>query len=74
MPVGLFRGFHGPNQVRPTQARGDVWIGGDVLLIVKNDERMAGDRPVKRHCAQRQHEANEGEIFLPEGRGGSFRA
>jgi hypothetical protein len=62
MPVGLLAGGEGPHEIGGAEPAGHMGIAHDVLLVVELDKRMMRNGPVKRRRAERERQADQGEI------------
>ena len=59
MPVGLVETGEGPFDRFPVQARTNVWVVGNVAVVVEIDEGMAAHGVVKgKRCEYKQEAKN----------------
>ena len=63
MPIALLHGGHGPADRVTGHTIMDMWVLGDVAIIVVIDERMAVDWVVERKCGDYQ-EKTQNNIAL----------
>ena len=74
MPVGLIGGGECPGKCVGGEALEDVYILGDVAIVVIVDEGMAIDRVVEDQRDYRQQQADYGiTLFWCGERSGAFR-
>src|SRR5512140_2295209 len=64
VPIGGVARLESPSNARPSQASLDIWVLGDVLLVIIIDEPVEPNRAIssESHCRQQQTEHQHGFV------------